>query len=87
MLEGLHERPVLGLQRSASQRIFETLQAEAGSEGALPFLSSHPTTAERIQDTAGRIAAAPLSDDLRVSDGGRLEIIQRRIELLGEARR
>jgi len=79
--------PRAGYDPNGLLTFFETLQAEAGSEGALPFLSSHPTTAQRIQDTAGRIAAAPLSADLRVSDGGRLEIIQRRIELLGEARR
>ena len=75
--------PRAGYDPNGLLTFFETLQARSGSSG---FFSSHPTTAARIDDAAGRIAAAPLPADLRVSDSGRLEIIQRRIELLGQER-
>ncbi len=60
---------------------FETLQYESGSRTA-GFLSSHPATSDRIGATRARIAAQPSAAGLRVNDGGRLEIIQRRIVLL-----
>ena len=78
--------PRAGYDPNGLLTFFETLQARSGRSGMLPFLSSHPTTAARIEDAARRIAAAPLPADLRVSDSGRLEIIQRRIELLGQER-
>jgi predicted Zn-dependent protease len=64
---------------------FKTLRSEAGSGGA-SFLSSHPATNERIEETRLLIAALPPQSDLRIDDAGRFEIIQRRIRLLtGEA--
>jgi predicted Zn-dependent protease len=64
---------------------FKTLRSETGS-GGLAFLSSHPATDERIEETRLLIAALPPRGDLRSDDSGRFEIIQRRIRLLiGEA--
>ena len=64
---------------------FNTLRSESGSGGA-SFLSSHPATDERIEETRLLIAALPPRSDLRVDDSGRFEIIQRRVRLLtGEA--
>ena len=65
-------------------RMFETLQAEARSGVGLPqFLSTHPTDAERIQNARQNIAARDLSGmTLRSDDGGKLAIIQQRIELI-----
>jgi predicted Zn-dependent protease len=60
---------------------FKTLRSETGSGGAT-FLSSHPATDERIEETRLLIAALSPRSDLRVDDSGRLEIIQRRIRLL-----
>lgn len=50
--------------------------------GAGDFLPSHPETSERVTRARERIAAADLEPPLRADDGGRLQIIQRRIELL-----
>jgi predicted Zn-dependent protease len=64
---------------------FKTLRSESGSGGA-SFLSSHPATDERIEETRLLIATLPPRSDLRVDDSGRFEIIQRRVQLLtGEA--
>jgi predicted Zn-dependent protease len=64
---------------------FKTLRSEAGSGGA-SFLSSHPATDERIEETRQLIAALPPRSGLRIDDSGRFEIIQRRVLLLiGEA--
>jgi predicted Zn-dependent protease len=60
---------------------FKTLRSQAGSGGA-SFLSSHPATDDRIEETRLLIAALPPQSDLRVDDSGRFEIIQRRIRLL-----
>jgi predicted Zn-dependent protease len=60
---------------------FETLVREGGPSPP-SFLSSHPATAERIQATSRAIAALGPLEGLRQDDGGRLEIIQRRIRLL-----
>jgi predicted Zn-dependent protease len=65
---------------------FQTLQAEAGPR-VPTFLSSHPATADRITATSARIAKLPRDGSLRRDDGGKLEIIQRRIELLTGATR
>jgi predicted Zn-dependent protease len=65
---------------------FETLQAEGGPN-VPTFLSSHPATEERISAARERIAELSPGGSLRVDDGGKLEIIQRRIEILtGESR-
>lgn len=60
---------------------FETLQREGGSRPP-EFLSSHPAPASRIQAASDRIAAGSYHEGLRLTDGGRLEIVQRRIRLL-----
>ena len=78
--------PRAGYDPNGLLTFFETLQARSGRSGVLAFLASHPTTAARIEAAAASIAAAPLSGDLQVSDRGRLQIIQRRIELLGQER-
>src|SRR5262245_28818078 len=65
---------------------FKTLQAEGGPH-VPAFLASHPATEERITAASERIAELSPGGSLRVDDGGKLEIIQRRSELLtGEPR-
>jgi predicted Zn-dependent protease len=59
----------------------ETLREENGWGGAT-FLSSHPATDERIEETRSLIASHPPTGALRSDDSGRFEIIQRRIRLL-----
>lgn len=63
---------------------FETLRRDtAGGLKAPQFLSSHPATADRIANVSAMIRSrGPLPESLRRTDGGRLEIIQRRIELV-----
>jgi predicted Zn-dependent protease len=63
---------------------FQTLQHESEGRGMKPpqFLSSHPATEERIQNVAAAIRAKHLSDDLKRTDNGKLEIIQERIRLV-----
>lgn len=63
-------------------RFFGTLQAEGGGGGGPQFLSSHPATEERIENTKRDIAAKGNFGKLRTDDNGRLEIIQERIRLL-----
>ena len=62
---------------------FQTLTHEAQGKAQAPsFLSSHPATSDRIESTSAAIEALPSTAGLRVNDGGKLEIIQRRIQLL-----
>ncbi len=62
---------------------FETLKREADHGLALPqFLSSHPATDERIATVRAAIRAREPLPPLRRDDGGKLEIIQRRIDLI-----
>lgn len=73
--------PRAGYDPGGLVRFFHTLQQE--SRGAPPaFLSSHPAPAERIEKTRREVAALSPTPGLRTTDGGQLEIIQRRIELL-----
>jgi predicted Zn-dependent protease len=60
---------------------FETLKQQGGPH-VPEFLSSHPTTEHRMEDTRALIGRSVLPPGLKVSDDGELEIIQRRIELL-----
>ncbi len=60
---------------------FQTLRNRTGSR-AVTFLSSHPATDERIQETRLMIDALAPDPNLRRDDSGRFEIIQRRIRLL-----
>jgi len=62
---------------------FLEVVAEEERAGRPPELfSSHPDTEERIADAAALVAAQPRPPGLRTTDRGRLEIIQRRIEVL-----
>lgn len=73
--------PRAGIHPEGTWSFFQTLKAEGG--GQVPtFLSSHPATDERLEEGRARIDAAELPPGLRMDDGGKLEIIQRRIELL-----
>jgi predicted Zn-dependent protease len=73
--------PKAGYDPNGMVTFFETLQRQGGPN-VPSFLSSHPATVERIQNTRAMIDAVPDRDGLRVTDRGRLQIIQRRIELL-----
>jgi predicted Zn-dependent protease len=63
---------------------FDTLRKEtAGGMRPPQFLSSHPATEERIADVRRMIQQhLPLPPGLRRDDGGKLEIIQKRIDLV-----
>jgi predicted Zn-dependent protease len=73
--------PRAGYDPRGLPSFFETLVAQGGPK-VPTFLSSHPAPAERLETTRAEIASATLPPDLRVEDGGRLEIIQERIQLL-----
>jgi len=60
---------------------FESLMREGGPN-VPAFLSSHPATEDRIQATRVEIEALDGTRRLATYDGGKLEIIQRRIRLL-----
>ena len=74
--------PAAGYDPTGMVTFFETLRRKSGGSNVPGFLASHPPTADRIEHTSALIASAALPGSLRVSDGGELEIIQRRIELL-----
>jgi len=78
--------PKAGYDPEGLVTFFETLQRETGGGSSADFLSSHPATADRIDATKRLLEVHARRTDLRVDDGGQLEIIQRRIRLL-EARR
>ncbi len=64
-------------------RFFEILQAEHASAFYVPqFLRSHPVEGERMELAKARIRELEPSSGLKKDDGGKLEIIQRRIELV-----
>lgn len=73
--------PKAGYDPSGITSFFETLKDEYGEQGA-SFLSSHPATQERIENTRALIRAQDLPGGLRQDDDGRLEIVQHRIRLL-----
>lgn len=75
--------PAAGYDPNGLPSFFETLVVEGG--GRTPgFLSSHPAPEERLEATRKAISAQDFPPGLKVDDNGRLEIIQRRIELLTE---
>ena len=75
--------PKAGYDPSGLVTFFRTLTHEVQGQGQAPsFLSSHPATSDRIESTSAAIEALPSTVGLRVNDGGKLEIIQRRILLL-----
>lgn len=75
--------PEAGYDPRGLLTFFETLREEGGPRPPA-FLSSHPAPEDRIEATRQAIErlALPPSANLRVTDGGQLEIIQRRIRLL-----
>jgi predicted Zn-dependent protease len=78
--------PSAGYDPLGLPSFFETLVAEGGPSGPV-FLSSHPAPRDRLVTTRTAIDELALPPDLRRDDGGKLEIIQRRIELLtGESK-
>lgn len=79
--------PKAGYDPEGLVTFFETLRNETGGGSGADFLSSHPATTDRIEATTALLRAEPLPPDLRVDDGGQLEIIQRRIRLLQSQRR
>lgn len=63
--------------------MFETLKRDsAGRVRGPQFLSSHPATDERISNARMLIARREPLSGLRRDDGGRLKIIQQRLELI-----
>lgn len=62
--------------------MFTKLMEEGGGAHMPQFLSSHPATGERIQNVKIEIQKYGDLPRLRKTDGGRLEIIQKRIELI-----
>jgi predicted Zn-dependent protease len=74
--------PKAGWDPQGLVTFFQTLNAEASGGRPPEFLSSHPATESRIEATQALIRAAMLPEGLKASDDGKLEIIQRRIQLL-----
>ena len=63
--------------------MFEMLMEEGGGGMKMPqLLSSHPATTERIDNVAAEIETYGNLPRLRSDDGGRLDIIKRRIRLI-----
>lgn len=82
----VHTVPKAGYDPSGITSFFGTLIKQYGDKGD-SFLSSHPATQERIDNTQALIRAEHLPPGLRETDDGKLEIIQHRIRLLtGKAR-
>lgn len=73
--------PRAGYDPRGLPSFFETMIAQGGPNPP-SFLSSHPAAGDRLAVTRAAIEATPLPPGLRTDDDGRLEIIQRRIELL-----
>ncbi len=73
--------PKIGINPEGMVTFFETLATEGGP-GVPTFLSSHPSPDSRRDEARLLINARNLPENLRDEDGGRLEIIQRRIRLL-----
>ena len=73
-----------GYDPRALGSFFQTLLEENRRTGLKPppFLMSHPATDERIQNVTTLIEKHPPYSAGRLDDGGKLEIIQRRIELV-----
>jgi len=75
--------PKAGYDPNGLITFFRTLTYESqGKPQAPTFLSSHPATEDRVEATRAAIEALSSRAGLRVDDGGKLEIIQRRIQLL-----
>ena len=81
--------PRAGFDQEGLASFFELLEGEEDEQGgSMPsFMSSHPATEDRIEAARQALEALPPTPGLKVHDGGRLEIIQRRILLLDRSRR
>ncbi len=73
--------PRAGYDPNGLPTFFQTMMNEGGSRPP-EFLSSHPSTESRLNDTRAAITALDLPPGLRSNDGGKFEIIQRRVRLL-----
>jgi predicted Zn-dependent protease len=74
--------PEAGYDPEGLLSFFQTLLRRRNETASGSFLSDHPATEERIAETRRMIDAASPPAGLRGDDGGRLEIIQRRIRIL-----
>lgn len=74
--------PRAGYDPEGLVTFLQVVRQEEQRGGAPTFLSSHPATGDRIQKASALVAAEPRPAGLQRTDGGRFEIIQRRIELL-----
>ena len=74
-----------GIDPSGIVSFFELLSREGGG-GVPEFLSSHPAPEERVAATQAQVDLVDDRPGLRRTDGGKLEIIQRRIEILTRRR-
>jgi len=73
--------PAAGYDPAALLSFLAVVRAEGGRDST-SFFSTHPATQERISEAEQLLAAHPPAEGLATTDGGRFEIIQRRIELL-----
>jgi predicted Zn-dependent protease len=73
--------PKAGYDPHGLTSFFQTLIQQYGDTGD-SFLSSHPATHERIENTNALIRAKDLPANLRQDDDGKLEIVQHRIRTL-----
>ena len=73
--------PRAGYDPNGLVTFFQTLAGEGGGAPS-DFLSSHPATSDRAAAARARIDALPPTPGLASDDNGRLQIIQRRIELV-----
>jgi predicted Zn-dependent protease len=73
--------PKAGYSPRGLSTFLQVVRRESGSAG-LAFFSNHPATEDRIEKSNALLAETPERPGLVVSDRGRLEIIQRRIQLL-----
>ena len=77
--------PEAGYDPHGLVSFFQTLLRQRSETPSGSFLSDHPATEERIAETRRMIEAETLPPGLRSDDGGRFEIIQRRILILSRA--
>jgi predicted Zn-dependent protease len=77
----LEVMPTAGYDPHGMLTFLQVVRREGGNAG-LAFFSSHPATEDRIEETRQLLAELPERSGLEVSDRGRFEIIQRRIQLL-----
>ncbi len=73
--------PRAGYDPNGLPTFFQTMMQEGGPRPP-EFLSSHPSTGNRLKATRAAIAELDLPPGLEINDGGKFEIIQRRIRLL-----